>query len=188
MTTPIPSANPSRVVSGLASLLLVLWGLASPVAQAQTPRIDIEKATNGQDADQAPGPQLQVGDAVEWTYVVRNTGDVALENIGVSDDQGVAVSCPSDTLQPGQSMTCTGSGTAIAGQYSNFGTATGLSPEGTSLRHRVRPGRRDRRPGLERQRGFWPRPIDAGAATRRGGRHASDRGSAQETAGERVES
>jgi hypothetical protein len=92
------------------------------------PAIDIEKATNGHDADFAPGPTLYVGDPVEWTYVVTNTGPVALENVSVSDDQGVAVSCPATSLQPGQSMTCTGSGTAVAGQYQNVGTASGTDP------------------------------------------------------------
>ena len=39
--------------------------------------IDIEKSTNGNDADQAPGPRIPVGDPVTWTYVVTNTGNVA---------------------------------------------------------------------------------------------------------------
>ena len=52
----------------------------------------------------------------EWTYEVTNTGNVPNTDIRVTDDQGVAVSCPSDTLAPGQSMTCTGSGTAVVGQ------------------------------------------------------------------------
>ncbi len=42
------------------------------------PGIDIEKATNGADADAPPGPFIPVGDAVNWTYVVTNTGNVAL--------------------------------------------------------------------------------------------------------------
>lgn len=53
------------------------------------PSIDIEKATNGQDADTPTGPMIPVGGDVTWTYVVTNTGDVALSNVLVSDDQGV---------------------------------------------------------------------------------------------------
>ncbi|WP_440954461.1 DUF7507 domain-containing protein [Methanosarcina sp. Mfa9] len=90
-----------------------------------TPAIDIEKATNGEDADAAPGPMIVAGGTVEWTYVVTNTGNVPLENVNVVDDQGVTVSCPTDTLAPGESMTCTATGTAIPGQYENLGTTTG---------------------------------------------------------------
>ncbi len=89
------------------------------------PAIDIEKATNGEDADEPTGPYIPVGNEVEWTYNVTNTGNVPLENINVVDDQGLAVSCPTDTLAPGESMTCTATGTATAGQYANNGTATG---------------------------------------------------------------
>ena len=97
------------------------------------PSIDIEKATNGHDADSAPGPSIYAGDAVTWTYVVTNTGDVKLTQISVSDDQGVSVSCPKSQLDPGHSMTCSGNGTATLGQYRNVGTATGKSPRGTMV-------------------------------------------------------
>jgi hypothetical protein len=93
--------------------------------------IDLEKATNGQDADAAPGPTLTVGDTVQWTYVVTNTGEVPLGDVAVSDDQGVAVSCPADTLATGASMTCTASGTVQPDQYQNVGTATGTGLAGT---------------------------------------------------------
>lgn len=36
---------------------------------------------------------------------------------------GVIVTCPKTSLVPGESMTCTASGTAVAGQYANIGTA-----------------------------------------------------------------
>jgi hypothetical protein len=58
---------------------------------------------------------------------------VALTNVKVTDDKGVAVSCPKTTLQPGESMTCTGSGTATAGQYKNVGTATGKGSCGDTV-------------------------------------------------------
>lgn len=89
------------------------------------PGIDIEKFTNGEDADNAPGPSIQVGQPVTWTYRVTNTGTINLSNIAVTDDRGVAVSCGGQTtLAPGASMTCTGTGTATLGQYGNIGTAT----------------------------------------------------------------
>ncbi len=94
------------------------------------PRITIEKRVNGEDADLPPGPVVLKGTAVTWTYLVTNTGDTALTNIRVTDDKGVAVSCPKTTLQPAESMTCTGSGTATQGQYCNLGMATGTPATG----------------------------------------------------------
>jgi hypothetical protein len=65
--------------------------------------------------------------------VVTNTGDLILSNVTVTDDQGVEVDCPQSTLAPGTSILCRGSGTAVAGQYKNIATATGVSPKGTSV-------------------------------------------------------
>src|SRR3989441_8246069 len=90
----------------------------------------IKKSTNGQDADEAPGPTIVVGSLVAWQYVVTNTGQVSLTHVVVADDRGVPVTCPRTTLAVGQSMTCTGSGVATAGQYTNVGTATANSVAG----------------------------------------------------------
>jgi hypothetical protein len=88
--------------------------------------IDIEKYTNGHDADTAPGALVLIGDTVEWKYKVTNSGSFNLTGITVTDDQGVTVHCGGkDALIPGESMTCTASGTAQGGQYANVGTATG---------------------------------------------------------------
>lgn len=92
-----------------------------------------QKATNGADADVAPGPPIPVGDPVTWTYQVGNPGPEAISNIVVTDDQGVAVSCPQTSLDPGESMVCTGSGTAVAGPYANVGTATAQLQSGPSV-------------------------------------------------------
>ncbi|UCF91835.1 MAG: hypothetical protein JSW39_26790, partial [Desulfobacterales bacterium] len=94
------------------------------------PGIDIQKSTNGQDADVAPGPSIPVGDAVLWEYVVTNTGNVPLTDITVTDDQGVTVACPNSNLPPGEVMTCTASGFAVHGPYANVGTARGATAGG----------------------------------------------------------
>jgi len=104
-----------------------------PPPPVENPKIDIEKHTNGQDADAAPGPEVTVGASVLWEYFVTNTGDVTLSNVQVSDDQGVVVSCPQTTLAAGASMRCTGNGTATAGQYRNLGTVTGKSPKNVTV-------------------------------------------------------
>ena len=90
------------------------------------PSMDIEKSTNGIDADVAPGDSIPAGEPVVWEYVVTNTGNTELINVTVTDDQGVTVTCPQDTLAVDESMTCTGTeGIAAAGQYANVGTVTG---------------------------------------------------------------
>ncbi len=114
--------------------------LANPVSDTDPshyfgsdPGIDVEKATNLQDADLAPGPLVAVGSQVTWTYVVANSGPDPLSDVAVVDDREGPVSCPATTLAPkgqsGDSMTCTAkTGTATAGQYENSATATGTDP------------------------------------------------------------
>jgi hypothetical protein len=97
------------------------------------PSVSIRKSTNGDDANDAPGPTIIVGSPVAWTYEVTNDGTLSLTGVAVKDDRGVTVSCPSASLEVGQSMTCTGSGVATLGQYRNVGTATAnWSMNGTS--------------------------------------------------------
>jgi uncharacterized repeat protein (TIGR01451 family) len=94
--------------------------------------VNIEKLTNGQDADVPPGPSIQVGSQVTWSYVVTNNGNAALSNIVVTDNRpGVIVTCPQSSLAVGApSMTCSATGVAVLGQYSNIGTVTANSSNG----------------------------------------------------------
>ncbi|MCB0095743.1 MAG: choice-of-anchor E domain-containing protein [Caldilineaceae bacterium] len=89
------------------------------------PAIDIEKSTNGADADLPPGPYIPMGDPVTWEYVVTNTGDMTLTDVTVTDSQGVVVTCPKHILAPVEVMICTGQGIAALGQYANTGTVVG---------------------------------------------------------------
>ena len=57
------------------------------------PNIDIEKLTNGFDADDPNGPdvpEIAIGDTVTWTYLVTNTGQVPFDfdEVEVVDDNG----------------------------------------------------------------------------------------------------
>ncbi|MEL6656096.1 MAG: SdrD B-like domain-containing protein [Bacteroidota bacterium] len=96
-----------------------------PVEQSAS--IDIEKATNGQDADNAPGVIIIVPNTppqVTWTYVVTNTGTLDLVDVTVTDDQeGLVGVIP--FLAAGDSETLTLTGTAMRGQYSNLATVVG---------------------------------------------------------------
>ena len=101
------------------------------------PGIDIEKDTNGEQSDEAPGEEIAFGEAVTWTYVVTNTGGTALANATVTDNTGVIVDCDVDGdgvldgtnvipfLAFGASVTCEGTGTAQVGPYENIGDVTG---------------------------------------------------------------
>jgi len=95
--------------------------------------IDLEKFTEGDDADTAPGPTLVVGDPVEWTYQVKNTGNVPLSNIQVTDDHGVVVTCPWTVLGVGESMVGQATGTVVLGQYGNVGTVTARALDGSTV-------------------------------------------------------
>jgi hypothetical protein len=121
-------------VLGITIAMLLLLVSLKDNAQAQTPGVDIEKYTNGLNADLPPGPEIPAGDEVTWDYVVGNTGDTVLTDITVTDDQGVLVICPAVTLGVGDSMICSGTGTAAEGQYENTGTVEALytaeTPEG----------------------------------------------------------
>ena len=93
----------------------------------------VEKLTNGSDADLPTGPHIIVGDPVTWTYIIRNTGVITVDNITLVDNKllpGVitcpAFPLPTNGLGPGAALTCTASGIATAGQYSNTATVTGI--------------------------------------------------------------
>ena len=75
------------------------------------PGIDIEKFTNGVDADTPDeAPEISAGETVTWTYKVKNTGEVsfAKNEIVVTDDQeGIITNIfdkgdGDDTLAPGE--------------------------------------------------------------------------------------
>ncbi len=127
---PLPLAV---AVEANANYLQIDFGfIQEPVA----PAIMIEKSTNGEDADTAPGPVLAIGSPVTWTYVVTNTGNVALTNVIVTDDQldDSAIDCGDGSnmigeLDVGAEASCTAQGTAQAGQYANLGSVTGMFEE-----------------------------------------------------------
>ena len=89
--------------------------------------IGIEKDTNGFDADEAPGPEIEEGMPITWTYVVTNTGDFALSitNLVVVDDiLGDVCEPVVGALAVGASVECTATENAdpTIEQYANIGT------------------------------------------------------------------
>ncbi|RNI11999.1 DUF7507 domain-containing protein, partial [Methanohalophilus portucalensis] len=96
------------------------------------PSVDIEKSTNGKDADEAPGPYIRLNYEVVWEFNVTNTGNVNLTDIEVTDDK-LGLIGTIELLQPGESCVLTESGTASLGQYENNATAVGVAPIGPNV-------------------------------------------------------
>ena len=78
-------------------------------------------------------PYTVVGNNIDYSYLVTNTGNVTINALSVSDDKVDilgSVSCPIDSLAPGMSTTCTAS-YAVTQQdldsesVTNIATATG---------------------------------------------------------------
>ena len=77
---------------------------------------------------------------VTYTYVVTNTGPLALHDVTVTDDAGTpadtsddfAATCPKTTLDPAESMTCT-STVAVTVDTTNVAVAHGLTAGGNPV-------------------------------------------------------
>src|SRR3989441_730542 len=95
------------------------------------PAINIVKLTNNTNNDSAPGLQVPAGSIVTWTYVVTNPGNEPLKGVSVVDDRIGTLSAhtgdanSNGLLDVGETWTYTANGTAVSGQYSNLGTASG---------------------------------------------------------------
>lgn len=96
------------------------------------PGVTMVKLTNGVDVGQTPGPSLRVGEPVQWTYYVTNTGNTPLLGMTLIDDrEGEITDCiPSlaTPLAPGAGLVCTKSGAVQAGQYVNGAEVSGSAP------------------------------------------------------------
>jgi len=77
---------------------------------------------------------IPVGESVTWRYEVRNTGNISLLDVTVSDDitgvDPVFVSGDDgdDILEPGELWVYEAIGAAVAGQYANVDTAEAIDP------------------------------------------------------------
>jgi hypothetical protein len=121
----------------------------------QQPAIAINKVTvyGTQSGDGLTG--VTAGTPISWKYTVTNPGNVSLSNVTVKDDNGTVANTADDftasptllsgttfnigdtnkdgKLNPGESWTFTASGTAVAGSYSNIGTASGTATGGNPV-------------------------------------------------------
>ena len=93
------------------------------------PAIDIERATNGIDADLEPGVSLEANEPIVWTYVVTNTGSVDLYDVVVSDDLAGGI-CSAVTIPVFRQASCTLDGVAIEGKFGRIADVVAESISG----------------------------------------------------------
>jgi hypothetical protein len=113
---------------------------------AANPSIAIDKDTIcGTDGDSVEGGKILVGSSITWLYTVTNDGNVALSNVTVTDDQAgvtpttvfgvdgggdsdsthnVGDNNNNDLLDTDETWIFSAAGVAIAGDYTNTGTAS----------------------------------------------------------------
>jgi len=96
---------------------------------AAGPALTLAKTAN-------PTTYNSVGQAIAYSYVVTNTGNVTLNTLAIADDRIATVSCPVTTLAPRATTTCTGSYAITqadldAGSVTNTATATVVPAQGT---------------------------------------------------------
>ncbi|WP_418264609.1 DUF7507 domain-containing protein [Flavobacterium faecale] len=105
---------------------------------SQNPSISITK--DGTYVDTNADGKTNVGDKINYTFVVKNTGNVTLTNVTVTDNNAVVTGGPIATLAVGTSddTTFTASHTLTqedinAGIVYNLATATGKDPKGNPV-------------------------------------------------------
>lgn len=104
-----------------------------PGPSCETASIDVDKFVSSdgitwEDADDAPGPQLDQGAQVWFRFDISNVGNVEVSGIGLSDNLYDTSGCTlPDALSVGASTTCTvGPLAVVAGQHTNIATATAI--------------------------------------------------------------
>ncbi|HHS92865.1 MAG TPA: hypothetical protein ENK82_05915, partial [Campylobacterales bacterium] len=108
-------------------------GMCYKVIKDEKAELGIEVSTNGEDADNPTGPEVDVGSIVTWEYVVKNIGNVELKDVVITDSKLNEI-CTIKTLAVSESRTCSQTGIATEGQYSNTGTAKGKSPNNVEVK------------------------------------------------------
>ncbi|MGL5811402.1 MAG: beta strand repeat-containing protein, partial [Nocardioides sp.] len=103
--------------------------VATPIASE--PTIALDKTAGAPSGNSA-------GDTIAYEFLVTNTGNVTLSDVTVTDTQVTGITCPTATLAPGESMTCTATYTLTqvdvdAGVVASPATATGTPPTGPDV-------------------------------------------------------
>ncbi|WP_146828778.1 DUF7507 domain-containing protein [Aeromicrobium flavum] len=87
---------------------------------------------------QSAGAITAAGQTITYTHAVQNLGNVSLADLAVTDSLGTTVSCPTATLAPGASTTCTSSYAVTqadvdAGRVVNTASGAARTPAGVAV-------------------------------------------------------
>ncbi|MBF4570845.1 DUF11 domain-containing protein [Plantibacter sp. VKM Ac-2880] len=141
----ITAAIPAGVTSPIQNTATVTANEADPVAENNTSSttavpssITVLKSA-GTPEDVNGNGLTDVGDTIQYSFLVTNTGQVALSSITVNDAKAGAVTCPEATLVPGADETCEAAAVytvtaddEAAGSVDNTATASGTPPGSTT--------------------------------------------------------
>nr|WP_246292706.1 DUF11 domain-containing protein [Naumannella cuiyingiana] len=102
----------------------------------QQPGLAMVKSNNVADGD-----TVGLGQVIDYTFTLTNTGNVTLDRLAVADAKVGAVTCPPEPLAPGAAADCTASYTVTqadvdAGRVVNDAVASGVPPSGTPVEAR----------------------------------------------------
>ncbi|MFE7558625.1 CARDB domain-containing protein, partial [Kitasatospora sp. NPDC057500] len=132
LSTPAPQPVPSTYKFGFAGST----GAFTDVHLIRNVTVTTEQplpALNLVKQVRQPLPGLiTAGTSLDYDFVVTNSGNVAITNLGVTDPKVGPVSCPVVTLNPGETVTCTATyqvtvADAQAGQVVNTAVAGGTA-------------------------------------------------------------
>jgi uncharacterized repeat protein (TIGR01451 family) len=109
---------------------------------ALTPKASIRKEVSAIADLSGDGATPNLGDGIDYSFTVSNTGNVTLSNVVVSDpllaDLGTTITCPAGPLPPGASTSCTPDNPHLitqadvdAGAVANAATVTADTPPGS---------------------------------------------------------
>ena len=101
------------------------------------PEIAIHKSAHLDDTVTANNA-ADVGETIDYSFLVTNAGNVPLTSVGVTDSKVSPVSCPVSTLAPLATTTCTATHTVTqadvdAGIIHNSATSHGRPPTGSQV-------------------------------------------------------
>ena len=116
--------------------------IASPPDSTSTPTSSVAALTLAKSAgtptDVNGNGRVDAGDTIAYSFLVTNTGAVTVSGVTVNDPKVGAVSCPTTTLNPAGSTTCTKTYTITqadvnSGSVDNTATASGTNPSGGTV-------------------------------------------------------
>lgn len=127
-------------------VIAALTGLVALSTVAVGPTSLAQPAVTGLSLVKSASPQvaLQAGDEVTYTFVVTNTGGSPVSGVAVDEvsfsgsGSAPTATCPTTTLAPGQTVTCTATyevtdADEAACLIRNTAEATGTDPQGTTV-------------------------------------------------------